>query len=244
VLIVLQTPSSKPPSVDDESGTTRTEHQCVSQLHIVREYTTQNNDNDTTAVSQRWTALGSTTVSCMTGLAWDVDYLTGRLLAHVDRNTLVYEDSLPLSPLGLTRYLSEELQRATRDDNGRPFGIQALFVGIAHGNNEAQQHQFCMYTLDPSGGYRNWMTATAIGRASSLVRKQLYLQIHNGRPPANGLVALQACMRALHSAMPLGRDDRFEALLVWHENDDGRMQIGRVDPKQVRDVKAEIIDKQ
>jgi 20S proteasome alpha/beta subunit len=185
--------------------------------------------------SQRWTLLGTTALCCMTGLASDVDYLARVLQKQVDVHRIIYEGSRRMPVLQIVRSLAELLQEAASYQGGRPYGIQSLIIGRSN-------RRLMLYTLDPSGGYRQWGTATAIGRHAQSIRQQLSKALSEG-PPTSGPVALEIALRASLQAL---RDelvntgaDHYQALLVWEA--DGHMCVGTIDPQQVRDCQQKCI---
>jgi 20S proteasome alpha/beta subunit len=111
----------------------------------------------------------------MTGFASDVDHLVSTVQSSADRHRLVYEgsDHVP-SPLRLVHELAEALyDNAQGTQAGRPFGVQCLIVGQV----PDWRPRFGIFTLDPSGGYRHWGVATAIGRGADRVRRNVYEQL-------------------------------------------------------------------
>jgi 20S proteasome alpha/beta subunit len=126
-----------------------------------------------------WSMLGSTTMCSMTGFVPDVDHLHHYLLQSVEQHRSIYDSTSwdstrALSILHMVQTLAERLQSATNASGGaRPFGVQTLMVGSI-------RNRLAIFTLDPSGGYRSWIRATAIGHHATLIRK--YLQERHVSP--------------------------------------------------------------
>jgi len=121
----------------------------------------------------------------MTGLASDADHLTRIVQHHADVHRIVYDDaggvgggsSHFFGPGHAVKHLQEALYQATKwNDGGRPFGVQALVVGTSAPSSSSSRppaSSWVVATVDPSGGYRHWGVATAIGRNARQIRKQL-----------------------------------------------------------------------
>ena len=169
----------------------------------------------------------------MTGLASDVDHLTRRLQQRVEHDTIIY-DSAHWSPvLEKVHALAKMLREATKYKGDRPFGVQALLIG-----RQQQQHEapMSLFSLDPSGGYRHWGVATAIGKAASLVRRRLYENLV-AMPDLTTVetvlrVSLNATMSALEESADMDLDmSGYECLIVWYER--GRIRVAAVDPSEL-----------
>lgn len=232
----------------------------------------------------RWTMLGPTAFVAMTGLVADVDHLTRILLYqvnHVHRSThdgSTMGTHVPLLPLQLVHALSNQLQDAGRAFEGRPYGIQALLIGYdprrrrcrddtpsapdgtAPTTTTRPSSALRIYTLDPSGGYRHWLSGTAVGRDAAAVRRHLCgrrTATPTTAPPdrsaASGRTALATALRAFlraqrttTTAVPLARpssdeEDRYEALLLWLPHDGDPLGVATIDPKQVDAVREAVV---
>lgn len=82
--------------------------------------------------------------------------------------------------------LSDRLKSAALSDSGRPFGVQALVVGSSLSNhrekNDCIHHPACLYSIDPSGGWRSWGGhATAVGNRAEVTRRSLWSQINESK---------------------------------------------------------------
>jgi len=222
-------------------------------IHVFRHFS----DVISTSASSQWTILGSSAVSCMTGLASDVDYLSRILQKQVDGNRIVYETHQSATnqashhslAVKLVQKLSNILQEATQYQDSRPYGIQALVVGVAplvttnhpfdSNNQRAQRRQrLNLWTLDPTGGFRHWGAATAIGRKAVPVRQQLHRLLSEGGAPENASKALHVCLQACLEATQ--EPIRYEALLVWVTSS-GDIAIGTIDPKLVKDCQDAVL---
>lgn len=187
--------------------------------------------------SKRWTLLGPNTLSCMTGLVSDVDHLTLLLQKNVDTHRLIYEGTHDYSPLQVAQLLAGHLQEAAKWDGGRPFGVQALLVG-------RQRSDWTLLTLDPSGGYRSWGRATAIGRTAFSVRKHLHQQLRDREEvsPESALhMAINATREALRetTSSPLDAND-YEALLIW--NTDTGLCVGKIEAADIDRAKKQVLE--
>jgi len=181
--------------------------------------------------SPRWTMLGKEALCCMTGLTSDVDYLSRVLQKQLDVHRIIYEENLDMPALKVVRSLASLLQEAAQNRGGRPYGIQSLIVG-----RSSTRSSLHLYSLDPSGGFRHWGSATAIGRNAQTVRKQLHKAISNEMPSSGGKgleTALRSSLDAMREAFVNVESDYYEALVVWQ--DDGQLCVGVIDPEQVQD---------
>jgi 20S proteasome alpha/beta subunit len=188
--------------------------------------------------SKRWNLLGPSALCCMTGLFSDVDYLTRRLQQSVENDCFVYDADHAFPILGKVRVLSEMLRSATKWKGDRPFGVQALLIG------PQRRGTLSLFTLDPSGGYRHWGAATAIGKAASLVRKRLHENIIQTPVLSMELVlrvSLNATMSALgetSSHNSLMDTSSYQGLVVW--NDCGRLRSALIDPAELRKMRQSL----
>jgi 20S proteasome alpha/beta subunit len=192
--------------------------------------------------SLRWTMLGSSTVCCMTGLVSDVDYLSRVLQKHVDLHRIMYEGSRVMNALELVREAALELQEAAQYENGRPYGVQALFVGsrLASSRNG---NKLTLLTLDPSGGFRHWGYATAIGRDASLVRQRLYNSLSKRDAQCSAKAALDVGLHALIGAEHGSSSETRledggsvnipEVLIVLRDKSRSTISVATVDPDVV-----------
>jgi 20S proteasome alpha/beta subunit len=179
----------------------------------------------------------------MTGLASDVDYLSRTLQKQANVHRTIYEASHALATLKVVRNLADLLQEAVQWQGGRPFGVQALVVGMDRtvSNTATATTRLNLFSLDPSGGFRHWGSATAIGRGAQQVRKHLYESLISKKKqaPSNGKGALDEAMRACMTAMreaSYNLDlDQYEALFVWTEADGQTMRVATIDPDQVQE---------
>ena len=139
----------------------------------------------------------------------------------------------------LLQELTRQLRDAAQYESGRPFAVQALMVGYARASKE----KLFLFTLDPSGGYRHWESATAIGKDASSVRKRLYelLSARENEATCSAKVALDVAVQALIEKEPSSSnaDDEdglfiLEALLVWRgETTRGAISVATIDPRLV-----------
>lgn len=133
--------------------------------------------------SSRWAMLSPNSFCTMTGFSADVAHLTKVLARTVESHQAVYTQQLPI--IKCVRSLSLVLQRAAQRDGARPYGIQALLVGL-------DEHGFQLYSCDPTGLYRHFSNGkTVIGKYGESIKKEL------GDRPADAAAAFQACLKAI-----------------------------------------------
>ena len=198
-------------------------------------------------VSRRWTPLGATALCCMTGLASDVDYLSRALQKQADHHQTVYEASHHLATLKLVRALASMLQGATQWQGGRPYGVQAVLIGL-------DQQSLGIFSLDPSGGFRHWGAATAIGRGATQVRKHLYESLSQqdmtvvttSGAEAALEHAMRACAKATKEASLDLNAEHYDAIVVRTGKRNGPLRVATVDPQQLREcqdaINKEMVD--
>jgi 20S proteasome alpha/beta subunit len=195
--------------------------------------------------SRRWTPIGSTAICCMTGLASDIDYLSRTLQKQANVHRTVYESNHPQATLKVVKNLAAMLQDAVQYKEGRPFGVQALVVGLDRTQSSSSKSRLNLFSLDPSGGFRHWGSATAIGRGAQQVRKHLYESLvvsskskKEDEVSSNGKKALEdalrACLTAMREASHNLDSDQYQAIFVWTEGD-GQMRVATIDPDQVHE---------
>lgn len=196
-------------------------------------------------VSRRWTPIGTTAVCCMTGLASDVDFLVRSLQKHADTHQIIYEGSHAQPTLKVVRQLTSMLQAAVQGQGGRPYGVQALIVGQDTAATGTAGCALNVFTTDPSGGYRHWGSATAIGRGAAQVRKHLYVSVSK-EIPASAKDALCAAMRA---SIKAGREaevnvaaDEFCAIVVQSaKGSSSTLRVATIDPEQVQELQEMLL---
>lgn len=182
----------------------------------------------------------------MTGLASDVDYLSRTLQKQSNAHRTIYESNHQQKTLKVVMNLAEILQDAVQWKEGRPFGVQALVVGLDR-TAPTSTVRLNLFSLDPSGGFRHWGSATAIGRGAQQVRKHLYESLvvssknkKEEQVPTNGKKALEealkACITAMREASHNIDSDQYQALFVWTEKD-GQMRVATIDPDQVHECR-------
>lgn len=186
-------------------------------------------DSSFTSVSSRWRLLAPDCFCTMTGFAADVAHLTKVLAKIAESHQALYLEYLPVAKC--VRSLSSILQRAAQRDGGRPYGIQALLVGLD--NDRTNGGGFQVYSCDPTGLSRHFPSGQAvIGRHAESIRKEL-----SGSSPNDAKAALRICLQAILKA---SKDDNFairidddahawEALLLW-KSASGDCEVAQIDP--------------
>lgn len=203
--------------------------------------------------SKRWTLLGPGTLCCMTGLASDVDYLTRRLQQLVEHDAMVQDGAYVPTVHARVSSLATMMRAVTHWSTDRPYGVQALMLGrqpMASTNSTTSTtdrlETLSLVTLDPSGGYRHWGVATAIGRAASLVRKRLYESLL--RTSVTSVeTALTVCLNATVLALEGGANPAVEppvysGLLVWYRN--GRLRLATIDQAEIVRIRDSMLRNQ
>lgn len=228
------------------------------------------------ASSLRWTLLGlpsdtpnnncNLCLLAMTGLFVDIDYLTRQVQSMIHQYRIIFEESdheantdIMLSSTSSspnpksTRLFNQVvlklcylLREATMYTNSRPYGVQALLIGmngatierIVRKNNRNDSHPLTVtnsshtttflqritsllriYTIDPSGSYHHWSQGTAIGRNAGIIRQRLCRLLSASLPdgePTNGYEALRIAIHASMIKVPIVRNNL--------ENDDSILQ--------------------
>jgi 20S proteasome alpha/beta subunit len=241
VVLLMRSPTARkdapsstkgPPNNKDCSTSTSAVH--VDGLRVFPHSTNVMTAADS---SRRWMPIGSTAICCMTGLASDVDYLSRTLQKQANTHRTIYESSHAMATLKVVKNLAGMLQGAVQFKEGRPFGVQALVVGL-------DRTRLNLFSLDPSGGFRHWGSATAIGRGAQQVRKHLHESLvassnKTEEVPSNGKKALEealkACLMAMREASQNIDSDQYQALFVWTAEKDGQMRVATIDPDQVNE---------
>ncbi len=121
-----------------------------------------------------WFPIGSHTVCAMTGLALDVEHLSRVLQKKVDDHWFVYQKSVTTH--AMTQKLASVLQNECLGKGGRPYGVQCLLAGCDDINGG-----LCLYSMDPTGSWQSWGTATAIGKFATETRKTLAKKLSSSR---------------------------------------------------------------
>mmetsp|Transcript_19428 Transcript_19428/g.40056 ORF Transcript_19428/g.40056 Transcript_19428/m.40056 type:complete len:476 (+) Transcript_19428:24-1451(+) len=83
------------------------------------------------------------------------------------------------------RLVKEDVSLILRDaamlEGGRPLGVQLLVVGHSALSLQSSSSSLEIYTIDPSGGWKNWCgIGTAIGKGTEKVRSSLFRLFSSG----------------------------------------------------------------
>jgi 20S proteasome alpha/beta subunit len=185
-------------------------------------------DSSFASLLSRWRLLAPVCFCTMIGFAADVAHLTKVLAKIAESHQALYSEYLPVAIC--VRSLSSVLQRAAQRNGGRPYGIQALLVGLDI--NRANSGGFQLYSCDPTGLSRHFPSGQAvIGRHADSIRKEL-----SGGSPNDAKTALRICVQAILKA---SKDDSFatrinddahtwEALLLW-KSATGECEVAQID---------------
>jgi Proteasome subunit len=223
-------------------------------------YTTADTIPQQSSISSRWTFLGSTMLCSMTGFAPDVDYLTRFLQGIIDTHRTTYESTstsrtVSMSTIQLVESLSEELQDPGQWMGGRPYGVQVLIIGQENTvgrrlSSSSSSSTLGIFTLDPSGVYRQWRGGTAIGRNGKLIRDQIFDCITsphnmydcNDNGPSALYLGLQASILAQNeNENSMEQNNMYEAILVWQSNNE--FCVAHIDQSQLDEVRQMILNK-
>lgn len=192
--------------------------------------------------------LGSSCTGTMTGFAADIQHLMGVAMEKVESHRSLYSESMSVDRV--VRAIASTVQRAARSQGGRPYGIQALFVGLD------SQGKLQLYTIDPTGGWQHYGAgATAVGRGAKEVRALLYKQIKNGTlmKDSDGNVsnALRMAISSLvgesikesDNKENFANDHKLEALLVLKSSRND-CSMRRIDDSEVYSCLKQISEKE
>lgn len=191
------------------------------------------------------TQLGGSSICVMTGFAADIKHLTGVSLEQVESHQALYSHAMSVDRV--VRAFSSTVQRAARSQGGRPYGVQALIVGIDSNGS------FQLYTVDTTGGWQHYGGgATAVGRGAKEVRARLYKEMKNGTLTDNDGTVSEALRIAIVSLLgDSSKDDekekdvanKLEALLVWKSNHNSCC-VRRIDDSVVKVCLKRMKDKE
>ena len=191
--------------------------------------------------SWRWTQFGGSCVCAMTGFAADVQHLTRVTLRQVESHQTLYSHAMSVDRI--VRALSFTLQRAALEEGGRPYGVQALVVGLD------KKDKMLLYTVDPTGGWQHYGGgATAVGRGAEEVRTKLYKarrdavsSVHLGAKAALK-IAISSLVEKPIKDGGYNIADKLEALLIW-KSEDGSCRLARILDSEVNSCLRSILDK-
>lgn len=197
--------------------------------------------DETVEASWRWTQFGGSGVCAMTGFAADVQHLTRATLRQVESHQTLYSQAMSVDRI--VKALSFTMQRAALEEGGRPFGVQALIVGLD------KKDKMLLYTVDPTGGWQHYGGgATAIGRGAEEVRTQLYKAkkdaVSSGDLDAKAALRIAISSLVDKSIKDSGYKiaDKLEALLVW-KSENGSCRLARILDSEVDTCLRSILDK-
>ena len=180
----------------------------------------------------------------MTGFAADVQHLTRVTLSQVESHQMIYSHAMSVDRIVLK--LSSFVQRAARVKGGRPYGVQALIVGLD------AEGKFQLYTVDPAGGWQHYGGgATAVGQGAEDVRAQLYKAMQNATLTNSDSGPNEALTRAVFSLVgksvrdsgDVDYSNKLEALLVW-KSEIGSCCVSRIDDSEIQSCLKRIVDKE
>eukprot|EP00980_Cylindrotheca_fusiformis_P023613 scaffold10671_cov131-Cylindrotheca_fusiformis.AAC.11 len=170
----------------------------------------------------------------MTGLASDVEHLARILQRQADDHFNVYDKSMTTH--SMTERLSSVLQQAAQAKGGRPFGVQALLVGVDDIN---PARGLCIYSVDPSGSWQSWGSGTAIGKYAPELRKEIARKQKNS--PENlesALSCLIGCWINVCKSenINLQSTEDYEALVLHRNHETDECCLYSVDNSQIQDI--------
>ena len=192
--------------------------------------------------------LGGSCTCTMTGFAADIQHLMGVAMEKVESHQALYSQSMSVDRI--VRAIASTVQSAARSQGGRPYGIQALFVGLD------SQGKFQMYTIDPTGGWQHYGGgATAVGRGAKEVRALLYKNIKNGTLTEDSDGNVSNALRIAISSLvgesikegdneeDFANNHKLEALLLWKTKRD-ECSMRRIDDSEVDSCLKQIREKE
>jgi 20S proteasome alpha/beta subunit len=157
----------------------------------------------------KWNLLAPDLFCTMTGLSADISHLTRVLAKAIESHRVIFEQNYPLHRC--IRSLSSALTRATQRGGGRPFGVQALLVGLD--SNPIGKWQ--LFTCDPTGLHRHHSTGRAvIGKYAEAVAKELATGEVDSPKDAIDL-CITAILKAGQREHVQMDSDCYEAVLLW-----------------------------
>jgi 20S proteasome alpha/beta subunit len=176
----------------------------------------------------------------MTGFAADVQHLTRVTLKLVESHQMVTSHAMSVDRIVMA--LSSTVQLAALAEGGRPFGVQALVVGLD------KNDKMLLYTVDPTGGWQHYGGgATAIGRGAEEVRTRLYKAIkddasddHSGAKAALR-IAISALMEKPIKNWDDNDADKLEAILVWKSKNES-CRLARIHDSEVDSCLQSVLD--
>jgi len=176
-------------------------------------------------------------VVATTGFAADARYLVQCSTRDISRHEQIYgvnPHSFPSLKRIVVDKIANRMSRVAFAAEGRPFGVQVLVVGKGNRTDNSSSRPISpllMYTIDPSGGWRQWKgCATVIGRNAEVIKHKMYSNLAENlahevvKLPTTIEDAAEAGIRAIIEAEPNEKkedlyknknlSDQFQVLIV------------------------------
>lgn len=181
---------------------------------------------DLPSASSRHVVLGSGCFCLMTGFSPDVGHLQKVLLKSVESHRAFYSEDK--SNRKTAKDLSNYLQQASLHIGARPFGVQALLIGLDDAN------RWSLSTCDPTGSTRHYRDrATCIGRHAAAVRQHVGRNLDSLEDVQSAIsLAKKAIKAALDEAGETDKDHGFQGILLWQETyEQQQISAAQIDPE-------------
>mmetsp|Transcript_6837 Transcript_6837/g.9987 ORF Transcript_6837/g.9987 Transcript_6837/m.9987 type:complete len:278 (-) Transcript_6837:83-916(-) len=180
----------------------------------------------------RWSLLAPNLFCTMTGFSSDISHLMMVLSRTNELHHINFNQQLPLHKSVLS--LSSILKDATKQKGGRPFGIEALLIGIDKDN------EWQIYSCNPTGLYRHFSRGTSIiGRNHEQILKEIDKK-GGVNIDMKSRDALKLCLSAMLASSDRTTesqysDDTFEGLFLW-KSDTDCCYISRIHPELLEEI--------
>ena len=186
--------------------------------------------------------VGRTCLSSMTGFAADIVHLQSVLDKQVETHRAIYNLDQPFRTT--TAFLARTLENTAFQLGARPYGIQAMLIGLGPTEQQQQEQQQCHWTIclcDATGTARYFRGgAVCIGRHAAAIQRELVRQTKARMADTGTSTAVSDVEQSIGMAVAAirkifkearekqGADhEDFEGLLVWKNK--GRLQTAPID---------------
>lgn len=179
----------------------------------------------------RWRMLAPNLFCTMTGFSSDISHLMMVLSRTNELYHVNFNQQLPLYKSVLA--FSSMLKDATQQKGGRPFGIEALLIGINRDN------EWQLYSCNPTGMYRHFPSGRAIiGKNHEQILKEIDKK-DGDIIGINSRDALKLCVSAIlatsdRTAESQYNDNIFEGLLLWKTDTD--CYVSQIHPELLEEI--------
>mmetsp|Transcript_7929 Transcript_7929/g.12141 ORF Transcript_7929/g.12141 Transcript_7929/m.12141 type:complete len:280 (+) Transcript_7929:195-1034(+) len=178
----------------------------------------------------QWGMLAPNLFCTMTGFSADISHLMMVLSRTNEKHNVDFHQPLPLHKSVLS--LSSILKDATKQQGARPFGVEALIIGLDRDN------EWQLYSCNPSGLYQHFPRGRSIiGKNKEKIWKEISKKddIVDIDPIGGLKLCLSAILASLEStAQSQYDDDIFEGLLLWKA--DSGCCVSRIHPELLKEI--------